>query len=103
MSRLAEASTPLERLAVEGSERGRWLDRLVGLLQEADLPMVGMAAGTADPGGALRHAAGALKSRTLRARIRTWEKMRFWLLHTHQVVFPRELGHVVDYLEERVQ
>ena len=41
---LAEAGSPAERAAIEVSERDRWLDRLVNLLQEAGLPVVAIAA-----------------------------------------------------------
>ena len=99
---LADAGSPAERAAIEVCERDRWLDRLVSLLQEAGLPVVAIAAATADPVGALRHVAGGLRSRTLRARIRTWSKIRFWMLHVHGVVFPTDLSQMVDFLEERV-
>ena len=89
---LHEATSATERAAVEGGERRRWLDSLVDLLEEAKLPVVRLAAGTADPAGALRHAAGALRARTLPARIRTWRKVRFWLLHVHRIPFPRSSG-----------
>ena len=93
-------SGPRERADIGHKERSRWLLQVIEMVREANLPVVMFAAMSTSPELALEHIAGVRKSRTLRARVRTWNKVRMWLLLVHETTWPWHLGHMLDYLHD---
>jgi hypothetical protein len=98
--KMAAAKNSDDRSAVEESERLRWGSRLVELIREAALPLVGMAAVASDPSGAMMSALGNLRPRTLRMRVKTWEKIMLWMKVSYQVPHPRHVGDMLEYLND---
>ena len=98
--KLDQATTPELRLAVEEKERSRWALQLLEYIKDAGLPLVEQAALSSNPEGAMYGAIGTLRARTLRARVRTWDKVSRWLWLVHSVSYPRHVGDVLDYLED---
>jgi hypothetical protein len=88
------------RAAVEQRDRLRWVAKVVAVLVEANLPVVAQAGLTMNPQLALERAVGKRRARTMRNRIRTWNKVRLWLSCVHQEVWPSSAAHMVDYLED---
>jgi hypothetical protein len=101
LARLARAGTLNEREQAEEVERRRWVGRILGFLQEADLPVCKLATRALDPDAALSSIGGRRRSRTLRAR--TWTRVRVSRGCVRGVVFPAHVGHVLDYLQDSVQ
>jgi hypothetical protein len=94
------ASGPQERADIEQKERDRWLLQVIEIVREASLPVVTFAAMSTSPELALKHIAGVRKAKTLRARVRTWNNVRMWLLLVHETTWPLHLGHMLDYLHD---
>ena len=88
------------RAQLEETERVKWVDRVVSILVEAELPVVFQANLTRDPVRALARAVGSKRSRTLRSRVRTWNRIRLWLTCVHQCPWPKSVAHMLDYLDD---
>jgi hypothetical protein len=97
---LSLATGPHERADIERKERERWLVQVIEIVREANLPVIAFAAMSTSADLALRHIAGVRKAKTLRARVRTWNKARVWLLLVHETSWPLHLGHMLDYLQD---
>ena len=97
---LAVATTHQERQQVESRERERWTLKIIEVVMEAGLPVVAQALLARDPQAALRRVIGRRRSRTLRARAKTWDRVRLWLSCVHSVVWPKHLGHMLDFLQD---
>ena len=95
---LATAVTETERAAVERRERERWLAEVRSLLVEAVAPSVRVAAECMDPDRAIEGAAGAIRPSSLRGYVRTWWKLRGWLMRNHGVCWPSRESHLIDYV-----
>ena len=89
-----------ERQSVEETERIRWGTRLIELVKNASLPLVAQSMVAPDPTTAMMSALGNLRSRTLRMRVKTWEKVALWMNIMYQVHFPRHVGDLLQYLED---
>ena len=67
----------------------------VGLLRATEAGL------TFNPELSLLRAAGAARARTIRARVRTWQRLALWLHAACGVRWPTGTSQVTDYLEER--
>ena len=56
-----------------------------------------------DPGKAWVRIFGSRRSKTLRNRLRSWNKFRDWLLALSGTVWPKTLTPLIAYVEERIQ
>ena len=97
-AKLAAAAGPQDRRLIEQKEKARWVDQIIGILKDAQAPIVQQAALTASPDLALAALAGKKRARTLRSRVRTWRRVRLWLSIVHGIEFPRHVGDMVDYV-----
>ena len=88
------------RLDLEDRERRKWTQRVIEALVESKLPVVRQAELALNKEKALERAVGKRRSRTLRARMRMWFRIRMWLECVHRVVFPVHIGHMLDFLED---
>jgi hypothetical protein len=102
-SQAKETAGPQARQLLESAERTRWVDRLVQVLQCLGMPVCETAERSMDPARTLRAAAGCARPRTIRKRIKEWEKMSHWLEVIHQVQWPATDGQLIDYLHERLE
>ena len=83
---------------LEKTMRDHWAATLVSLVQEAVLPVVEIAAKTADPVQTIIRAMGNRRAKTLRNRARSWVKFRDWLMLVKGHVFPTDVSDLLDYL-----
>ena len=95
---LAAAASEGERAAVEKKERAKWMAKLVDILQEAALPVIRLANTSVDPAAALENVAGSRRSKTIRSRVRRWEKVSLWLKISFGISYPETVGQMLDYL-----
>lgn len=100
--KLGSCKTEAERQAVEDQERERWVEKCIDLMEEADLPAVQEARTSSDPRKALACALGGLRAKTIRARVRTWCKVRIWMIGCYKCCFPTAVGQMLDYLSDLV-
>lgn len=66
------------RAEVEERERARWVERLITTIEKHKFPRYLRALETKDWHKDLSHCAGKARARTIRQRIRTWEKFTNW-------------------------
>jgi hypothetical protein len=100
--RLAAAgSDPQGRREVEDLEGKRWTYRLAECLKELDLPRSLFAFESRDPMKFLERAAGKLRPKTIRLRLRTFIRFQCWLGLANGVNFPTSIVQATDYVEER--
>ena len=95
------ATTDHQRRDAENSERDRWIDELIALVVEAELPITAEAKATADPDAALRQIAGRRRAKTIRQRVRMWRKVRSWLFSVYGTFWPTSASQMV-YLTDCV-
>lgn len=98
--KVALASTEDQRKKLTELERNRWLDHVVDILKGADLPVIAKAALTSDPLQALRRAVGRRRAKTLRSRVKIWQKVRLWMQCVHNHEWPAHIGQMLDYLSD---
>ena len=99
-AKLSMAAGPQERADIESREKARWTERVVGILRDAKAPVIQQASLATNPEQALLAIVGKKRSRTLRSRVRTWQKVRTWLTLVLDVEFPLHVGHMLDYLHD---
>ena len=99
---LSEADTLSLRADIEKRERDRWLAQVISIIMEANLPVVAFAALATSAELAMKYVAGCRRAKTLRTRVRTWNKVRSWLSYVHSTVWPRHAGQMVDYVQDLV-
>ena len=88
---------------LEAAARESWLAELVGVLQEAELPICTMVDATSDPLGMLKRSFGSRRMKTLRNRARSWRKVREWLISFKGKPFPTGVADMLDFLHFLVQ
>lgn len=98
---LAEAADPQGREHAEKAERDRWVGELCQLLTEAETASYKQSLDAMNPEAALRGAAAGYRVRTLRVRLRRWQALRKWLLANYDVVYPRGVQDLLDFLQVR--
>ena len=73
---LAAADGPRAQGAVEEKERERWVAQVAAILRVSGLPSARLAEEALDPEAFLRRCAGGRRVRTLRLRVRPWQRWR---------------------------
>jgi hypothetical protein len=96
--RLLKKSVCSTKAELESSLRERWLLELVGIVQDAVLPVCGVASKTHDPVATIKNSFGNWRGSTLRARARAWKKVREWLHINFNVSYPQCLSQMLDYM-----
>ena len=97
---LADLPSENQRESMKRMEREKWLDRLVQVLKESDVPVCRIADSTVDPTATLRLAFGSRRHRTLRSRYKVWCKIRLWLSCVHRTFWPAGPSQMLDYLQD---
>ena len=97
----AAGSDPQGRREAEDLEGKRWNYSLAECLKELDLPRSLFALESRGPMKFLERAAGKLRPKTIRLRLRTFIKYQCWLGLANGVNFPTSIVQVTDYVEER--
>ncbi len=88
------------RQKAEDAERAKWLARLGNILQELDASAL-REAGCSDSRRLVQALVGGRRASTIRARVRTWEQYRRWLLGARGLGHPRCAGDFLDYAFDR--
>ena len=96
--RMQSVSDVGERRSLEDKERSRWIEALGEIFIRGDLPSARVASKSANPSKALQGAAGTLRYRTLRTRVRTWWKVREWIFCTTGRWHTSSTACLIDYL-----
>ena len=76
---LAVTEDPREQQRLEEKDRDRWVRAACGILIEDCYPVAELAAGAGDGHIYLKHVFGGRRARTLRLRVRLWQRVRGWL------------------------
>ena len=95
---LALMDDPNARAAAEVRERLRWTREAAAIVQEAQLPLAKTAELTMDPSATLARIAQGRRARTLRKRVRDWEKVRRFLLGAYGRVWPVAIHELIDFV-----
>jgi hypothetical protein len=90
------------RESLEAREKLRWSELIFEFFVEADLPVVDVVRGFSDSSRSMSRIFGSLRARTLRARARTWSRVRAWLLLVKGRPYPRGPSDMIDFLESIV-
>ena len=93
---------PHQRDRIEKDETARWSTELATIIEEADLPRYRFALKCRDPVASMNRCAGMARAKTIRQRVRQWRKVRFWMMFTFGIPFPKKCHQMVDYLEDLV-
>eukprot|EP00435_Cladocopium_sp_Y103_P016219 s4687_g4.t1 len=96
-------SSTTNRADLEEALRDKFALELASIINEAFLPVVSQIEQLDDPNKAWKRVFGARRGKTLRNRVRSWNKFRMWLIAYAGVVWPRSLADLVNYVEECVQ
>lgn len=83
---------------LEKSLRDYWAKILVGIVQDANLPVVDVAQRTMNPVDTIVRAMGNRRAKTLRSRARAWLKFRDWLAMVKGIRYPGDISDILDYL-----
>ena len=95
---LALMDDPNARAVAEVRERTRWTVEAAAIVQEARLPLAKTAELTMDPAATLARIAQGRRARTLRKRVRDWEKVRRFLLGAYGHVWPVAIHELIDFV-----
>ena len=91
--------TGKSRMQIEEEERVRWVSKLSGLIQEAQLPFWEHASSSLEPEKAMMRCGGRRRGSTIRARVRIWNGVRWWLLTAFKTPFPNKVYMMTSFLE----
>ena len=91
------------RADVEREQRNVYALQLAEILKEACLPIVFQLEMLQDPGKAWVRIFGSRRSKTLRNRLRSWNRFRDWLVALSGTTWPKTLTPLIAYVEERIQ
>ena len=98
---LKAADTPTARQDANDKEKARWVGELASIIVACKMPAAARAERSMDPSRALARLAKGLRARTIRKRVRAWQKMAAWLATAKGVYYPYEAVDVVDYGNDR--
>ena len=98
---LQAAETPTARQDANDKEKARWVGELANIIVASHMPAAERASRSMDPARALARLGKGLRARTLRKRVRAWQKMAAWLATAKGVHYPYEAVDVVDYANDR--
>ena len=96
--KLGKSRAELEEIA-----RTKWVGLVVEIIVEASLPFAESARASLEPERALQRCCGKRRGTTVRARVRTWMQVRWWMLTAYNMPFPRRVYHMTSYLEMRAK
>ena len=96
---LALAGDPAARQKAEQAERRRWLNCLADLVVEAKLPVAQLALALEWPEGVLMKLGQGRRARTIRQRVREWDKARRYFLTMYDLPWPSSEAHLLEYLQ----
>ena len=96
----ARTRGPTARQDAERAEKSRWLAHLATLLVGTQTPL---GQRLVEKPAACNSFGLGLRSGTLRNRVHALRRYFTWLATSHQVPFPSAEGHMLDYLELKVQ
>ena len=93
----------LREQRLEEEDRDRWVRSACGILLEDCYPVSELAAGKGDGHIYLKRVFGGRRARTLRLRVRLWQRVRGWLRASGRCLRPcgkQGVCDMIDYLEE---
>ena len=96
---LARASGPEARAGAEQQERERWLRKLREHLVHAQLPLAKMALAKQHPESAWEGIGHGLRARTLRRRVKDWERAARYFQVAFGRSWPADVGMVLDHIQ----
>eukprot|EP00435_Cladocopium_sp_Y103_P067033 s408_g29.t1 len=91
-----------QRADLEREQRTVYALQLAELLKEACLPVTFQIELLQDPNRAWVRIFGSRRSKTLRNRLRAWQKFRSWFIALSGEVWPKSLAPLVAYVEEQI-
>ena len=92
----------LQRAELENEQRNIYALQLAEVVKEACLPVTFQLELLQDPNRAWIRIFGNRRSKTLRNRLRAWQKFRSWYLAFAGLVWPKSIAPLVAYVEERI-
>ena len=95
-------SKGVQRAELENEQRKVYALQLAELIQEAALPVTFQICMLPDPNKAWLRIFGSRRSKTLRNRLRSWQKFRSWFVAFSGEVWPKHIGPLIAYVEERI-
>lgn len=93
----------VSRASKEERDRKRYALELACIIKEAALPITYQIELLDKPELAWQRAFGARRSRTLRNRLRVWNKFRSWLNASFGIVWPKSVSDIINYVEEMME
>ncbi|CAE7894080.1 unnamed protein product, partial [Symbiodinium necroappetens] len=87
----------------EEVKKKKWALLLAQYIEEAGLPAAARIRAMEDPSAVWVRAFGARRGNTLKNRCRSWTPVREWLQVTFGRAWPKDVGEIIHYLEERHQ
>ena len=95
----SRAAGPEARATAEQQERGRWVLKLREHIIQARLPLAGVASGMQHPESAWEGVGHGLRARTLRRRVKDWERAARYIQIAFGCTWPKEIGMMLDYVQ----
>ena len=92
----------LQRAELEHEQRNVYALQLAEIVREACLPVTFQLELLQDPNKAWIRIFGNRRSKTLRNRLRAWQKFRNWYLAFSGEVWPKSISPLVAFVEERI-
>ena len=92
----------LQRAELENDQRNIYALQLAGIVKEACLPVTFQLELLQDPNRAWIRVFGNRRSKTLRNRLRAWQKFRNWYVAFAGLVWPKSIAPLVAFVEERI-
>ena len=96
---LARATGPDARASAEQQERSRWLCKLREYITHAELPLAKVPGGTQQPESAWEGVGHGLRARTLRRRVKDWERAARYFQIAFGRAWPSNVGMMLDYIQ----
>ena len=93
-------ATGSTRAELEAALRDKFALELAEIIMEACLPVVFQIEGLDNPNKAWTRLFGSRRGKTLRNRVRSWNRYRAWLVSYAGRVWPSSLADLVNYVEE---
>ena len=94
------AEDPQQRTKIEEEESKRWAAEVAEVIEEARLPRYYKAQECLQTEAAMQRCTGTARAKTTRQRIRTWRKVRSWMLQVHKIPWPAKPSQFVDYVQD---
>ena len=100
--KLADSKLGLSRATIEKAKLHRSRAHLVEIFVEANTPLAWQAQLASSPKAAMAASLGSMHASTIRKRMREWRKLRVFSLGLSACPWPKHIGVVLDYLQNRV-